>query len=164
MFTILNLLNYAVGKPVNVFILITITIVVYFYLIKYYWDTIYNSYVYTSILLILLILDIITIVLVFFYDRKIDDSSAIMNSDLKESNIVSIVNEESPLNNPNNVNGENGENGEKGEKKKKKDKSKKNKNADTKEENKEKSYILDNKEKELISLFDINADPSLITY
>ena len=81
MFTILNLLNYAVGKPVNVFILITITIVVYFYLIKYYWDTIYNSYVYTSILLILLILDIITIVLVFFYDRKIDDSSAIMNSD-----------------------------------------------------------------------------------
>ncbi len=146
MFTILNLLNYAASKPVNVYILITITVVVYFYLIKYYWDTIYESYLYTAILLILLILDIITIVLVFFYDRKID-----------ESNIVSMVNSES-----------NNALEEKKERKSKKSKSKKNKEnkEQTRDENPniKKNYVLGNNDKELISLFDINKDPSLVTY
>jgi len=157
MFTILNLLNYAAGKPVNVYILITITVVVYFYLIKYYWDTIYESYLYTAILLILLILDIITIVLVFFYDRKINESNSFVNS---ESNIVSMVNSES--------NNALEEKEEKKERKGKKSKSKKNKEnkEQTKDENPkiEKNYVLGNNDKELISLFDINKDPSLVTY
>ena len=60
MFTILNLLNYFVGKPVNAYILIAITIVVYACLIHYFYDKIYQSYVYIGILIFLLILDIIS--------------------------------------------------------------------------------------------------------
>lgn len=145
MFTILNLLNYLAGKPLNVFVLITISIGVYFYLIKYYWDTIYNSYTYTAILIFLLILDLITIILIYFYDRKIDPEELNENVKTESSNIILGVENQ---------------NHEQSKKKKKNKKSKKDSTTNKPESN----YIRDGAERELISLFDINKDPSLHTY
>jgi len=158
MFTILNILNYFSGKPLNVFVLITITVLVYYLLINKYSDTIYNSTTYTIILLILLILDIVSIILIYFYDRKIDDKELNQNNVESESetkNEIKLVTME---------------------KKSKKDKSKKNKNKDKLNDlnekkvinglpdNKEKSYPLDSANKDIISLYDVNKDPSLVTY
>ena len=155
MFTILNILNYFSGKPLNVFVLITITVIVYYLLINKYSDTIYNSTIYTIILLILLILDIVSIILIYFYDRKIDDNELNQNN-VEIKNEIQLVTLK--------------------EKKSHKDKSKKNKDKnklnDSNEkkvinglpDNKEKSYPLDNANKDIISLYDINKDPSLVTY
>ena len=138
MFTILNILNYFSGKPLNVFVLITITVIVYYLLINKYSDTIYNSTTYTIILLILLILDIVSIILIYFYDRKIDDNELNQNN-VEIKNEIQLVTLK--------------------EKKSHKDKSKKNKNKlnDSNEnkkvineDNKEKSYPLDNANKVII--------------
>lgn len=155
MFTILNILNYFSGRPLNVFVLITLTVIVYYFLINKYSDTIYNSTTYTIILLILLILDIVSIILIYFYDRKIDDN------ELNQNNVDPEIKNEIQLITVT-------------EKKSKKNKSKKNKDKlnDLNEkkvinglpDNKEKSYPLDNANKDIISLYDINKDASLVTY
>lgn len=154
MFTILNILNYFSGRPLNVFVLITLTVIVYYFLINKYSDTIYNSTTYTIILLILLILDIVSIILIYFYDRKIEDN------ELNQNNINPEIKNEIQLVTI--------------EKKSKKNKSKKNKDKlnDLNEkkvinglpDNKEKSYPLDSANKDIISLYDVNKDPSLVTY
>jgi len=156
MFTILNILNYLSGKPLNVFVLITLTIVIYYFLINKYSDTIYNSTTYTIILLILLIIDIVSIILIYFYDRKIDNNELEQNTIESKSEIKNEIQLVTLT-----------------EKKSKKDKSKKNKDKlnDSNEKvingfpnNKEKSYPLDNANKDIISLYDINKDASLVTY
>ena len=148
MFTIFNFLNYFAGKPVNVYVLFALTIGVYFYLIKYHFDTIYDNYIYTIILLILLILDLISIVLLFFYNNKSSNDSDDSDS------IVKIHSSEEILIIP-----------ETNEEKKTKKKSRKNKDIQSiNEPKKENSYPLDDINKDIISLFDINKEPSLHTY
>ncbi len=152
MFTIFNLLNYVAGKPVNVYVLIALTVGVYFYLIKYHFDTIYDNYIYTIILVILLILDLISIILLFFYDRK-DSNSDESIVQIKSSDLTNQIVDT-------NVNTDNND-------KKSKKSRKERKNKDTQpvpEIKKENSYPLDDVNKDMISLFDVNKEPSLHTY
>lgn len=156
MFTILNLLNYSLGKPINTLILILITIGIYFGLIKYYYDIIHDNSIYTISLLILMLIDIISIILIYFYF-----------SDSNSTNILQVENSH--------------ETNDKKDKKNKKDKQDKKdkKDKDGKEEKKNikdteqindkenhptQTFITGNDEKELISLFDVNKDPSICTY
>jgi hypothetical protein len=157
MFTILNLLNYLSGKPLSSFVLITVTIIIYFILIKYYSETIYDNTILSITLLIILILDIVSIILIYFYDRPIDN-------DELQHNIIGI-------NSNNNIEVVNKTINEEKKSRKDKSKSKKNKSNELNDnkkvisgENKEKSYPMDIANKDIISLFDINKDPSLITY
>ena len=68
MFTILNITNYMTGKYIPKYMLILITIAIYFFIIKSYWSTIYNNKIFLCILLILLITDITTIYIILFHN------------------------------------------------------------------------------------------------
>ncbi len=150
MFTIFNLLNYSIGKPINTFILILITIGIYFGLIKYYYDIIHDNSIYTISLLILMLIDIISIILIFFY---FSDSS---------SNLVQIQNEKPTLT----LNSKEKTKSKKDKKKETKDSDiKKDKSPENKEENlPTQTFITGTNDKEVISLFDANKDASIITY
>ena len=157
MFTILNLLNYFSGKPLSSFVLISLTIIIYFVLIKYYSETIINNTIFSITLLIILILDIVSIILIYIYDRPI-------SNDEINQNIIEIKNN-------NDIQDINKTNNEEKKSRKDKSKSKKNKSNELNEdkkvisgENKEKSYPMDIANKDIISLYDINKDASLVTY
>jgi len=68
MLTIINITNYLTGKYVSKYILILITIAIYYFLIKNYWDTIYNNKIYLCLFILLLVIDITTIYIIFFYN------------------------------------------------------------------------------------------------
>ena len=68
MLTFINVINYLTGKHVSKYILILITIAIYYILIKNYWNNIYNNKIYLSLFILLLIIDITTIYIIFFYD------------------------------------------------------------------------------------------------
>jgi len=65
MLTIFNLINYLIGSPVNITILIMITIALYFYIIKTFWTNITDNIFYVIILVILMLIDLTTIYLIF---------------------------------------------------------------------------------------------------
>ena len=65
MLTIFNLINYLIGSPVNITILIMITIALYYYIIKTFWTNITDNVIYIIILIILMIIDLTTIYLIF---------------------------------------------------------------------------------------------------
>jgi hypothetical protein len=70
MLTFINVINYLTGKYVSKYILILITIAIYYILIKNYWNNIYNNKIYLSLFILLLIIDITTIYIIFFYDYQ----------------------------------------------------------------------------------------------
>ena len=65
MLTIFNLINYFIGSPVNITILIMITIALYFYIIRTFWTNITDNIFYVIILVILMLIDLTTIYLIF---------------------------------------------------------------------------------------------------
>ena len=68
MLTFINIINYLTGKHVPKYILILITIAIYYILIKNYWNKIYNNKILLCLFILLLIIDITTIYIIFFYD------------------------------------------------------------------------------------------------
>jgi hypothetical protein len=72
MITIFNLINYLIGSPVNITILIMITIALYYYLISSFWNTITNNIFYVIILIILMLIDLTTIYLIFCSPHECD--------------------------------------------------------------------------------------------
>ena len=147
MLTILNIINYLVGKPLSLYILILATIIVYYYILSNYWETCYNNKIYLAIMTILLLIDVTMIIIIFTVSHNYDNET--------------INTENKMIKN----------------KKSKKDKKKKNKDARTEvENNKLKSSeenILVNPNpnpevgpdnKSIISLYNPEADVSLKTY
>lgn len=152
MFTIFNLLNYFLGKPINTFILILLTIGIYFGLIKYYYDVIHDNTIYTITLLILMLIDIISIILIFFYFSDTSSNLIQVQSKNEKPSIILDTKEKT---------------------KSKKDRKKevknsdhdKNKSTNNKEENlPTQTFITSGNDKEIISLFDANKDVSIVTY
>ena len=72
MLTIINLINYLTGSYVNNIVLILITIVIYYFIISKYWSSIENNFVYIVILIMVLMIDIITIYLIFSTPHDFD--------------------------------------------------------------------------------------------
>ena len=72
MLTIFNLINYFIGSPVNITILVMITIALYFYIISFYWNTISNNIIYVIILIVLMLIDLTTIYLIFSSPHECD--------------------------------------------------------------------------------------------
>ena len=91
MLTILNIINYLIGRPLSSTMLITVSIAIYAVIITTFWDSLVDNTMYLIILLILLILDIATIIVIstncispFTIFSKDEDN---ISSDMK-SNIV----------------------------------------------------------------------------
>ena len=69
MLTILNLINYYTGDNISIYILIISTIYIYYYLISNYFADIILSKTYLIILLFLMLIDICSIIIIFYYDN-----------------------------------------------------------------------------------------------
>ncbi len=168
MFTILNLLNYAIGKKINTFVLILLSICIYVGLIKYYYDTIHGNTIYTVTLLILMLIDIISIILIFFYFKDSSDSNIIDNKlPVNKITMGEKDNKDKKDSKDSNHNKDKKESKDKKDNKDKKDKKDKKESKDKKElENNgpTQTFIKGNDDKELISLYDVNKDVSLATY
>jgi hypothetical protein len=81
MLTILNIINYLVGKPLSLYVLILATIIVYYYVLSNYWETCYNNKIYLIIITILLLIDITMIIIIFTISHDYDNET--INSDEK---------------------------------------------------------------------------------
>ncbi len=163
MFTILNLLNYSIGKKINTFVLILLSICIYVGLIKYYYDTIHANTIYTVTLLILMLIDIISIILIFFYFKDSSDSNNIVMQENKINKIIMGEKDKKEKKDKKDSkdkkdNNDKKDSKDKKEKKESKDKKELENNAPTQ------TFIKGNDEKELISLYDVNKDVSLATY
>ena len=91
MLTILNMINYFIGKQLSLTAIVTLSIAIYAIIISLYWDTIFNNSMYLWIIIILLILDIASIIVIFSNTRSnifISENCEIktINSD-NESNV-----------------------------------------------------------------------------
>jgi hypothetical protein len=147
MLTILNIINYFVGKPLPFYLLILITVAIYFYFMYNYWDNITSNKLYWITNLILLLIDITAIMIIF---------SINLNNNENDNNNQPTIKEN--------------------KKKKKTDKNKKNnKNSEQEiktiqngivaEENLQKEKELnENMEKSILSLYEPEKDISLSTY
>ena len=161
--TVFNTINYLIGKPLPLYIVVGIIIMLYVWIIFTYLNTILNNYTLITSMIILLILDITCIYIIFSGKSSIDVTGpSIVNpgpTDVKGSSIInsgpvdfkgsSIINS-GPVD-------------FKGSKLKhaKKHKSKKNDVIVTNTEIVEKEKL---KEKSIISLYENNAEQSLKTF
>jgi hypothetical protein len=103
MLTILNIINYLIGKPLSLYVLILATIVVYYWVLSNYWETCYNNKLYLIIVTILLLIDITMIIIIFTishdYDSdKIDSEKKLIKNkkskkDKKKNKIITLENE-----------------------------------------------------------------------
>jgi predicted membrane protein len=100
MLTILNIINYLIGKPLSMYVLILATLVIYYCILSNLWE---NNF-YFIVTLILLLLDV-TIIFIMFsvchnYDlNKCKKYKHKPNKKINKKNIVSteIVNVEQPI-------------------------------------------------------------------
>ena len=72
MLTIINLINYLSGSYVNNIVLIVITIAIYYYVISTFWEKISDNIIYIVILIMLLMIDLVTIYLIFSTPHDFD--------------------------------------------------------------------------------------------
>jgi len=84
MLTIINLINYLTGSYVNNIVLILITIVIYYFTIINYWCHIENNIVYIGILIMLMMMDLITIYLIFSAHHDFDFNKIKKNKKKKD--------------------------------------------------------------------------------
>lgn len=86
MLTILNIINYFTGRPLPFYILILITIAIYYYVISYYWDTIASSNIYLITILILLLIDITAIIMIYtiYHDNNENSDSCKIKKNKKD--------------------------------------------------------------------------------
>lgn len=104
MFTILNVLNYIAGRQLNITCLILLTIGIYSYLMYYCFDFIMDDFVTFATLLLLLIIDIVSLTVIAFYnDSKFDEvkikkskSSDSLKNKKNKLKISEIVDDTSP--------------------------------------------------------------------
>jgi hypothetical protein len=82
MLTILNIINYLVGKPLSLYMLILATILIYYYVLSYHWDTFYNNKLYLIIITIVLLMDITMIIIIFTISHNCEKQ--IKNSESKK--------------------------------------------------------------------------------
>jgi hypothetical protein len=87
MLTIFNLINYLIGSPVNITILIAITIALYYYLITSFWNTISSNIFYVIILIMLMLIDLTTIYLIFCSPHECDYLKTNKNKKTKKTKI-----------------------------------------------------------------------------
>jgi len=87
MLTILNIINYFTGRPLPFYILILITVAIYYYIISSYWDTIGSSNIYLITIIILLLIDITAIVMIYtiYHDNNENSNSCKINKKDKKS-------------------------------------------------------------------------------
>ena len=98
MLTIINLINYLIGSPVNITILIMITIALYFYIIKTFWTNITENIFYIIILVILMLIDLTTIYLIFSSLHECDyNKKNKKNKNKTSKKIVLKNNSEEPI-------------------------------------------------------------------
>jgi hypothetical protein len=75
MLTLFNIINYYFGKPLPFYILILLTIGIYFYIISTHWETISSNKVYLTTNIILLLIDITAIIMIYtVYHDIIEDN------------------------------------------------------------------------------------------
>ncbi len=65
MFTILNITNYLLGKPLSIYLLVLITVIIYYYIITSFWDTLSENKGWLGSIILLMIIDITTIIIIF---------------------------------------------------------------------------------------------------
>lgn len=85
MLTLLNIINYYFGKPLPFYVLILITIAVYYYTISNYWDNIISNKIYLVVNIILLLIDITAIIMIFtVYHEKYDNGIDLISNNVKK--------------------------------------------------------------------------------
>jgi hypothetical protein len=65
MLTILNIINYLLGKPLTIYLLVLITVIIYYYIITSFWDTLSENKGWLGSIILLMIIDITTIIIIF---------------------------------------------------------------------------------------------------
>ena len=65
MFTILNITNYLLGKPLSIYLLVLATVFIYYYIITSFWDTLSENKGWLGSIILLMIIDITTIIIIF---------------------------------------------------------------------------------------------------
>ena len=161
MFTILNIINYFTGKYIPPYLLILITISIYFFIIhNWFNDLINGNIIYLILLLLIMLIDITSIIIIFTTSYNNNENENENDNDNDNNNIETIKkklkkhnrkkNDKKNNNNLNeNLNNNNIEND--------------NKEDDNKEDdNKEDKNIT--LKKDIISLYDNEKAVSLKTY
>lgn len=148
MFTLLNILNYLSGRFINVYVVLVVTICIYFYILMYLSDTVYeNNYLFVT-LIILLLIDITTIIFIFGTYSNCEEPSKInLKNTLKNK-----------INYDNNIKQSN---------EKKSSKKKSSKKRSSKKSNKlvnNETNLLQNKIFDIISVYDNDKVISIETY
>ena len=74
MLTILNIINYLLGKPLTIYLLVLITVIIYYYIITSFWDTFSENKGWLGSIILLMIIDITTIIIIFtdYTSSKVD--------------------------------------------------------------------------------------------
>jgi amino acid permease len=118
MFTILNILNYLLGKPVSVYVLILAIIAIYYYTISNCWTSIKENKFYLVTMIISMIIDISSIIIIFTivhdYVPESNNSSKKIKSLKKSKSAKKKDEKQNKLTNDNLINGEKMSNQEKG--------------------------------------------------
>ena len=148
MFTILNMINYFTGKYIPIYILILLTVGIYYYIINNLFintingDNIINldnNIVYIVMIILILLIDIVSITMIFAY------GDTVIKNNVKKIKLKNIVSSEKKLS-----------------KSKSKSKSETNEkqSINVQEPNSEQQLISSPviSEPEIISLYDINKD------
>ncbi len=91
MLTVLNIINYFIGRQLTPTIIISLSIAIYAYIILMYWEIILENYIYLWSLIILLILDIASIIVIY--------SSVVSNISISENNTLNSTIKNSLLEN-----------------------------------------------------------------
>lgn len=95
MLTILNIINYFSGRPLPFYVLILITISIYYYVMTNYWENIVSNKLYLIINVILLLIDITAIIMIYTIpsDNQSNEIPTIKNKK-KKKNKESKLNEQ----------------------------------------------------------------------
>ena len=75
MFTLLNICNYLTGKPLNVYLLVILSIIAYSTIFYYYHDYILSGMITVATLILILIIDLVSIFVIFYKSESQTNSS-----------------------------------------------------------------------------------------
>ena len=81
--TLINLLNYMVGKPLSIYVLILATIAIYYYLINNFYSTFGENKFYMVLLILIVIIDITIIIIIFSTSHKYDPKNVVQTLKIK---------------------------------------------------------------------------------
>lgn len=78
MFTLLNICNYLTGKPLNAYLLVILSIVAYSTIFYYYHDYILSGMMTIATLILILIIDLVSIYVIFYKSESQTNSSSFL--------------------------------------------------------------------------------------